>query len=40
MEFNGKTGKSNSTAIAIYVGVGMVLGLIVGLVAAGMMFSI
>jgi hypothetical protein len=32
--YNGKTGKSNNTAIAIYVGVGLVVALIVGLVAA------
>lgn len=29
--FNSKTGKSNNTAIAIYVGVGLVIGVIIGI---------
>jgi hypothetical protein len=29
--YNGKTGKSNDTAIAIYVGVGVLIGLVLGL---------
>ena len=32
--YNGKTGKSNNTAIAIYVGVTTVIGLAIGIAAA------
>ena len=37
--YNGKTGKSNNTAIAIYIGVSLVIGLAIGiaLLVIGMM---
>jgi hypothetical protein len=38
-EYNGKTGKSNTTAIAIYVGIGLVVGLTIGLLVGVMLFK-
>jgi hypothetical protein len=34
--FNGKTGKSNDQAIAIYLGVGLFIGIVAGVIGASM----